>query len=196
MKDWTGNKKSAFTTNGASNHSERERESHDFYATDPKALELLLEKETFHQNIWECACGAGHLSEVLKQHGYHVFSTDVVHRGYEDEVMDFLKCEEKWNGDIITNPPYKMAKEFVLKALEMISFGNRVCMFLKLTFLESSGRKELFDKYLPRFIYVSRGRMECAKNGEFGKSGQSAVAYAWYIWEKGYQGEPIVRWFN
>ena len=43
--DWTGNAKSAFTTNGASGHSERERESHDFYATDPRALELLLQKK-------------------------------------------------------------------------------------------------------------------------------------------------------
>lgn len=53
-KDWTGNKKSTFSTLGASNHSDNDREINDFYATDPKALELLLKLESFN-NVWECA---------------------------------------------------------------------------------------------------------------------------------------------
>ena len=57
MKDWTGNKKSVFTSLGASSHAIEEREKHDYYATEPKALELLLELETFSNNVWECACG-------------------------------------------------------------------------------------------------------------------------------------------
>ena len=44
MKDWTGNKKTTFVTLGASNHSDKEREIDDFYATDPHALEIFLEK--------------------------------------------------------------------------------------------------------------------------------------------------------
>jgi hypothetical protein len=56
-KDWNGNKKSVFTSLGASSHAQEERETHDYYATEPKALELLLELETFSNNIWECACG-------------------------------------------------------------------------------------------------------------------------------------------
>ena len=54
-----------FVTLGASNHTEKEREELDFYATDPKAMELLLEKVKFSKNIWEPACGQGHLSKVL-----------------------------------------------------------------------------------------------------------------------------------
>lgn len=45
MKDWTGNSKSTFSQLGSSAHSENERETHDFYATDPIALELLLKHE-------------------------------------------------------------------------------------------------------------------------------------------------------
>lgn len=45
MKDWTGNKNSIFKTLGASNHTDKDREQHDYYATDPKAAELLLEVE-------------------------------------------------------------------------------------------------------------------------------------------------------
>ncbi len=85
MKDWIGNKKSTFVQLGASNHTKKGREENDFYATDPKALELFLnklkeDKIELHNNIWECACGMGHLSKVLKNKGYDVYSTDIVYR--------------------------------------------------------------------------------------------------------------------
>lgn len=66
-KDWTGNKASVYKTLAASNHSNSEREKNDFYATDPKAIDLLLEKEKFSDLIWEPACGQGHLSKRLEQ---------------------------------------------------------------------------------------------------------------------------------
>lgn len=195
--DWIGNNKAPFACNGASNHSEQEREQHDFYATDPRAVEMLLELEEFGNPIWEPACGEGHICKVLENHNYTVVSSDIIDRGYEwGYKLDFLKYDGRWDGDIITNPPYKYAKEFVFKAIETIPTGKKVAMFLKLTFLESFGRKELFDKYPPKYLYVSRGRLGCARNGDFANNSTSAVAYAWFIWEKGFKGEPIVRWFN
>lgn len=202
VKDWTGNQNSIYKVLGASNHTDKERETHDFYATEPKALELLLELETFSPNVWECACGQGHLSEVLKNHGYKVKSSDIVDRGYPGtEVIDFLKASKddvKLDAprDIITNPPYKYAKEFVRHALDVSMDGTKVAMFLKVQFLEGKARKELFVKYPPKTIYVSSSRLICAMNGEFEKYPSSAVAYAWFVWEKGYKGNTIVRWFN
>ncbi len=204
-KDWTGNSKSIYTTLGASSHTEKEREQHDYYATEPKALELLLEKEHFHPYVWECACGEGHLSEVLKRYGYKVKSSDLIDRGYGGtEVIDFLKVtkeetEQDVPRDIITNPPYKYAKEFVEHALDVSMYGTKIAMFLKVQFLEGKARRELFERHPPKRIYVASSRLLCAKNGEFEKmrqGGGSAVAYAWFIWEKGYTGEPVVRWFN
>ena len=71
-KDWTGNTQSVMATLNASNHSEKERSKNDYYATPPLAVESLLEKEKFI-NVWECACGEGHISEVLKKHNIHFF---------------------------------------------------------------------------------------------------------------------------
>lgn len=202
-KDWTGNSKSIFVCNGASNHTEKKREEKDYYATEPKALELLLDLNEidFSKNIWECACGELHLSNVLKQRGYSVRSSDIVDRVHNGEIetLDFLTCNEKWNGDIITNPPYKQAKQFVEKALDLVEDGNRVAMFLKLTFLESKSRRELFNKKELEYLYVSSSRLQCAKNGDFdiyGKGVGTAVAYGWYIFKKGFNGEPRIRWFN
>ena len=197
MSDWSGNAKSVFTTLGASSHSLGQRETHDYYATEPKATELLLKLETFNENIWECACGEGHISEVLKTNGYKVYSSDLINRGY-GEVRDFLSLEnQEWNGDIITNPPYKYSKEFIEKALAIIPNGNKIAMFMGIQFLEGKSRKQFYKENPPVSIYVSSSRLNCAKNGDFEKYKQnSARCYAWYIWQKGHTGETVLKWFN
>jgi len=198
-KDWVGNINSIYKTLGASNHTNKERQKHDYYATEPKAMEVLLEVEKFNKNVWECAVGEGHLAEVLKKHGYNVKCTDLIDRGYGIGGVDFLKETKMFDGDIITNPPYKYAQEFIEKAIELIPIGNKIAMFLKIQFLEGKKRKKLFKKYPPKVIYVSSSRLLCAKNGEFEKmrqGGGSAVAYAWFIWEKGYKGDTIIKWIN
>ena len=204
MKDWTGNQNSIYKTLGASNHTTKERETNDYYATEPKAIELLLELEQFSPYIWECACGEGHLSKVLEEHGYNVLSTDLIDRGYGTGYVDFLEVTREdikadVPRDIITNPPYKYAKEFVEHALDISMDGTKVAMFLKVQFLEGKARKKLFEKHPPKTIYVASSRLLCAKNGEFQKmrdGGGSAVAYAWFVWEKGYRGDTVIKWFN
>lgn len=200
MKDWTGNSKSIYTVLGASNHSEVEREKDDYYATDPKALEIFLNRidedgVRLHKNIWECACGEGHLSEVLKNRGYKVWSTDLIDRGYGSGNTDFLKSiPDSWCGDILTNPPYKYAKEFVEKALEVTRIGAYTVMFLKIQFLEGQRRRKLFKKHPPKYVYVNSVRQTCYLNGNMSKKLSSAACYCWFVWEKGFIGEPIIRW--
>ena len=209
MKDWSGNENSVFKTLGASSHTVEEREQNDYYATQPKAVRILLDNEKFSKYVWEPACGGGHMSEVLKEYSYNVKSSDLIDRGYPGtEVCDFLNINkdtlapDAYARDIITNPPYKYAKEFVEKALELTTEGNKIAMFLKLTFLEGQSRKELFKTNPPKVVYVSSSRLGCAKNGEFrvSKDGElmieSAVAYAWFVWEKGFKGDTIIKWVN
>jgi len=72
-------------------------------------------------------------------------------------------------------------------------------MFLKLTFLEGKKRRKLFDSGCLKTLYVSSSRILCAKNGDFERmkaGGGSAVAYGWYEFEKGYKGNPIIKWIN
>ena len=79
--------------------------------------------------------------------------------------------------DILTNPPYKYAKEFVEKALKIQSEGYYTIMFLKIQFLEGQARKELFKKYPPKYVYVNSARQLCAMNGEFEKYTATALCY-------------------
>jgi len=183
-----------FTTLGASSHALSSRQKHDYYATDPMAADLLLTLESFSTNILEPACGEGHLSKVFERHDYKVKCSDLIYRGYGVK-KDFFDYTH-WNGDIITNPPYKFAREFVEHALDIVPSGNKVVMFLKLSFLEGVKRKKLFLQHPPQTVYVSSSRIICAKNGDFVTFNQSAIAYAWFVWEKGYSGKTIIEWFN
>ena len=195
-KDWGGGSAAVFKTLGASNHADGERQREDYYATEPKATEWLCRLEQFDGRILEPACGEGHISEVLKAAGYDVVSRDLVDRGY-GEVADFLAIDnQEWNGNIVTNPPYKYAQQFVEKALSIIPEGKKVAMFLKLQFLEGKARRTLFRSTPPIRVWVSSSRLNCAKNGDFNANQGGAVAYAWFVWEKGYKGDTTVKWFN
>ena len=205
-KDWTGNRNSVFKTLGASNHTHKERQNEDFYATDPVATEWLLKLENIHDVVIDNSVGEGDLMFPIIKSGRKVIGFDIVNRFSQHPGFEFRN--ENWldfnpdkllNADIIFNPPYKLAQEFVEHSINLVEEGRKVCAFLKLQFLESKKRKELFEKYPPKIVYVSSSRILCAKNADFTgmrEAGGSAVAYAWYVWEKGYKGETLIKWFN
>lgn len=182
-----------FAPLGASNHTREERQPEDLYVTDPKAVEALLAVEDFDRRIWEPCVGLGHISGVLEAHGHEVRKSDIIDR-IGNEVLDFLSCVEEWDGDIITNPPYSKAQRFVEKALDCVEEGHKVAMLLKLTFLEGQERRKLFERTPPKRILVFSKRVSCAKNGDFERYGNGAVAYMWAIFVKGFNGCPTVHW--
>lgn len=196
-KDWSGNANSIFRQLAASSHTEEDREENDYYATDPRAIADLLRFEDLSRNIWEPASGGGHLAEALRVRGFNVWSTDLINRGAQDELIDFLTYDTliKWHGDIVTNPPYKFCTDFILKALEAVNEGSKVAMFLKLQTLEGQDRyNRLFKDNPPQTIYVYVRRIQCAKNGDF--KGSSAVCYAWFVWKKGFKGTTSIKWID
>ena len=201
-KNWTGNKKSLFVTLGATGHSSYEREEYDFYATSPKAVELFYkhwwDRLGLGNKIWEPAVGNGHIAETLKHliDGIELRVSDIVVRDYPCEQLDFLMSGDKVHEyDIVTNPPYKYAREFVEHAISLIDTGHFVVMLLKLTFLEGQARYHMFAKHPPKWVIVHSSRVQVALGGDpkmFDKS--SAAAYAWFVWQKGYKDAPRVGW--
>ena len=193
-------KESVYRMIGASNHTEEERQSEDYYATDPIAIDVLLKGgASIDHNVYEPFCGEGHLSKRLEEHGFNVKSTDLIDRGFGEGGINFFDQTEMFDGDIVTNPPYSEAKRAVEHALELIPEGHKVFMFLKLTFLEGKARRKLFDKKCLKTVWVSTSRINCAKNGDFEKlkiSGGTALAQAWFEFEKGYYGDPVIKWIN
>ena len=200
-KDWIGNNKSTYSTLGANNHSDTVRAKNDFYATDPIALKSLIDDcgVKFSSTVLEPCAGNGHLSEVLKEYGYDVISKDLEQREYPlDGTWDFLKTGEKYDCDIVTNPPYKYAEDFVVKGLDMIPQDKSVYVFVKLQFLEGKSRRiSLYNNKYLRQVWVSTKRIKCGLNGDFSSISSSAVCYAWMRFSKSDKDKKAtIEWFN
>lgn len=169
------------------------KSSDDYFATPPKAVRALCQQVRFRPTVIEPCCGEGHISRTLEELGYTVESSDIVYRGFgKPGKHDFLEstCAQLYGADIITNPPYNMAQQFIEHAIENSDKDAKIAMLLRLTFLESQKRKPLFEAYPLTAVYVFRSRIGCAKNGEFKVDSRgdlnvpSAVAYAWFLWDK------------
>lgn len=129
--------------------------------------------------------------------GHKVTGIDVIFRGWEGTILqDFLSYNQMIDNDVVMNPPYHDADKHVLHALDMISPENKVCAFLKIQFLESNKRKPLFERYKPKRIYVYRKRVACGLNGDFTKVKSSAVMYCWFVWIKGCNEDPVIKWID
>lgn len=189
----------------AGGNPENGRVENDYYATNPKAVEMLLTNYSFHAaTILEPCVGGGHIANAINDFFTNkraITGLDLVDRGYPNTIVqDFLTWEtdKKFEG-IITNPPFSLAQEFIEKGIDLLTDNGQMAMFLKIQFLEGAKRKAFFEKYPPKYIYVFRNRMPTWKNGsefnpETGKKWQEVICFAWFIWEKGSKTEPIIRW--
>ena len=196
-------KKTLTGTSLSGTSTTRERIENDYYATPYESTKALLDNVEFTGDFLEPCVGGGHIIEVIKQYypNKDICCMDIVDRGYEDTLVDnFLEHDfkgQKFN-NIITNPPYSLAQEFLEKSMKIIDKNGKVAMFLKIQFLEGIKRKEMFKKYPPKYIYVFTKRQNPWRNGksvdEKGKPWSSTMCFAWFVWEEGFNGEPVVRW--
>lgn len=185
-------------------NSKAEREKNDYYATDPYAIKKsknAFEEIGLSKDIWECACGEGHLSKALEEIGCNVKSSDLIDRGYGTPI-DFLKVSEKWHGDILTNPPFRYAEKFIRHSMMLIENGHYAVFLLKVQFLETAKRAKLFKECGLKYVMVHSSRTCCAMNGEFdkyfktGDNGEykgGTQLYCWFVFQKGYEGEPTIK---
>ncbi len=112
----------------------------DLYETPPEAVRALLRVESLPHAIWEPACGPGSVVGVLRAAGHQVYASDLVNYGCPDAEsgVDFLMETKRPDnvGAMVTNPPYKIAGEFVAHALDL--GVPKVVLLLRLQFLEKS----------------------------------------------------------
>lgn len=171
----------------------RERVENDYYATPISSTEALLKNEEIIYPAWEPACGEGHIAKLLSG---ETFASDLIDRGY-GEVADFLQ-EDKRFATIITNPPFNLFQEFAEHALKLAH--SKVILFGKLQALEGKKRATFMQNSPLKTVYVFKSRQNPLRNGlsvdENGKPWASTMAFAWFVWEIGYKGEPIIKWLE
>lgn len=183
-----------------------QRGDRDFYATDPKATAHLfgvLKRVGIKLPylVIEPSVGMGHIAKILQYMGHAVYCYDIVDRGFPGTYVCDWKQVVRPTAEplgIVMNPPYSEALEHMTHALDMLHDGEICCALLRLQFLETIKRKVFFEKYPPRYVAVFSFRIKCNKNNDDsfmgGKESHSAIAFAWYIWQKGYTGNPELLW--
>lgn len=175
----------------------------DLYETPAVATEALLRVEKLPQNIWEPACGRSAIVNVLRAAGHGVLATDLVDYGEPGPATfyrrDFLMEREPPPncGCIVTNPPYKLAGEFVTHALDLCP---RVIMLLRLAFLESERRRSILDSGHLARVHVFRNRLPMMhRDGWGGAKASSSIPFAWFVWDREHSGPTELRrisWSN
>lgn len=163
---------------------------HDLYETPSPAVEALLRFEHIPRHVWEPACGPGAIVRVLRGAGHIVTATDLIDYGCPDSTagIDFLLTQEAPDGceAIITNPPFKLAEEFVAHALEL---APCVVMLLRLAFLESDRRRGILEGCGLARVRVFRKRLPMMHRAGWEKrKANSGMAFAWFVWERTYRG--------
>ena len=172
-----------------------DREKDDFYPTPSEATCSLLKAEAFGPDVWEPACGDGAISRLFEAAGHRVVSTDLVDRGYGEPRVDFLMERRLLAPQIVTNPPFKMAEQFVRHSLDL--GAEKVAMLLRLAWLEGAERKKLFDSTPLARVHVASRRINMARAGtDYGGGGGSMIAFAWFVWERAHSGPPTLGWFD
>ena len=177
----------------------RGRVENDYYATHPDSTKALLGAEDIIYPALEPACGEGHISKLLNG---EVTNTDLVQRGYADYTVDFL---DNYFSDgqfrtVITNPPFNLFTEFAHEALRVSS--GKVIMFGKLQALEGNKRATYLQTTPLKYVYVFKSRQQPLRNGSSidpltnKKWASSTMAFAWFVWEKGYKGSPQIKWLD
>lgn len=182
------------TTNKAEN---------DFYATDPKTVDIFMQRarkdglfsDMVGHTIWECACGDGNIAKKMMEYfSCTVLATDLVYRGYGEGDVDFLTSNMRAKM-IITNPPFSLINDFIKKGLEQTD--RYLVLFAKIQTLETVQRKNIIEKSPLKYVYVHSTRQATWKNGEKldpnGKKWATTMFLAWFVWDKAYEGEPVIR---
>lgn len=178
----------------------------DFYPTPPWATRALMkygfsDQERHDMEMKMClepACGQGHMARVLKEYFLQVDAMDIVDRGYLGIVQDFLTIDTSYKYNwVITNPPFSLAEEFVLKAFEVSTDG--IAIFARTQLLEGKSRyKNLYSLRTPTYVMPFVGRVPLFKN-RINRTGSTATSYSWFVWKdlnKPSAGVPSseIRW--
>ncbi|ESZ38543.1 SAM-dependent methyltransferase [Mesorhizobium sp. M1060] len=134
------------------------------------------------------------MSKPLAEYFGKVESSDAHHYGF-GPIRDFLEYpfaagSRDW---VITNPPFRLAEQFVDRALTVARIG--VAILARTVFLESAGRYEDIFQHRPPTIFAQFVERVPMVKGRLDRKASTATGYAWFVWDKRQQGEaPKLKW--
>lgn len=175
----------------------KDRDMFDFYATDPKCVQDLLDRENLPINsyVLENSAGNGHIAKILKNNDLKVFTIDIKKRDYElNVVTDFLTFSKPLRFDYaIYNPPFRYINDFIVKTFE---FTDVQYVFARIQLLESVKRYDrIFGHNWLEKVYIYSNRVTTAKGGDDSLFGQrTSLCFCWFKFNKNNNSKPTIEW--
>jgi hypothetical protein len=161
----------------------------DFFPTPLWSTRALFQNVLPHLGIetigsvWEPACGEGHMAAVIGEFTDQVTASDIFDYGYGKAPHDFLHDDPlaapRW---IVTNPPFKIACEFTLRALDLATEG--VAMLVRTQWIEGVGRYRQLFRDRPPTVYAPFVERVPMVKGRWDPDASTATSYAWFVWFK------------
>ncbi|MBM3450510.1 MAG: hypothetical protein FJX78_05950 [Armatimonadetes bacterium] len=192
------------------------RATDDFYVEPPEAVHALFDAEHFRGHIYDPACGIGTIVKIARQRGYGAAGSDIEDRlGLSQSGVWFRQdfVTGSWgprpvlasrdgytvqlDENIVCNPPYGLAQEFILRAL--IVAQRKVAMLLRLSFLEGQERAKLFQSTRLARVHVFSYRISMPSGAALAagtKPKGGSVAFAWFVWDRDHVGPPTINWLT
>lgn len=173
-----------------------DREKDDYYPTPAPLTRALLRLERFDGPVWECACGDGAMVREFQAAGHRVIATDLVGRAPMDlrGGRDFLMEQQLLAPEIATNPPFKLWQQFANHALDL--GARKVVLIGRLLNLEGKAASALMQQRGLARVLISAGRVDILPPGAKPTGKGGIIAYAWYVFERGHVGDPVIKWFT
>jgi hypothetical protein len=133
------------------------------------------------------------MARPLKEYFAEVHSFDAFDYGYAPS-RDFLTAPYEAGGFdwVITNPPFRLAEEFVVRAMTIARVG--VAILARTVFLESVGRYERIFKHQPLTKFAQFTERVPMIKGRLDAKATTATGYAWMVWEKSNTAAPQLVW--
>lgn len=179
----------------------------NLYTTPEWATQALIDTGELDgcMSFWEPCCGMGHISNVIIHNienrwtpGKTIASTDLHDHGYDFGVadIDFLSANDTGADCIITNPPFDRAGTHFTMLKHALSMPNvkKVCFFMPMQFLETADRANwlIETKSLVR-VWSFADRVKCLTKGDESLSkDNTAKHFAWFVFEKGHDGDSTI----
>lgn len=180
-----------------------ERDEFDWYVEPRECSLALFRHENFFGKVWDPACGSGRIIEIAKYCGIEAVGSDIVTRSeYCEREIDFLGGVASYPDflNIVMNPPFKHAEEFVRKAIDIAPASGKIAAILPIVWLAgfSSKRNWLplspLRKVFPISPRPSMPPGAVIRAGE--RPGNGTKDFCWLVWEKGYSGKAEVEFLN
>jgi hypothetical protein len=195
-----------FTTRGRTSvmNKRNEGDGLDDFPTPPWATRALCEFliDLDGRTVWEPACGRGIMADVLVEYAERVYYSDVHDYGRGFPVGDFLSGTFMWQrlgwmhsrpDWIITNPPFRLALDFALRAIAEARIG--AALLVRTNWLEGGDRYERLFKDNPPTIVAPFAERVSMTKGRWDPDENGATSYSWFVWHKAYPGQSAsIEW--